>query len=125
MTAHVALLALMFSRSKNFFEHFIPIPYRLTIYFYNHMLYDRRSNTFVGQGELNRAVAGIEFKDWPDRRANLLALHVGGVTGDAQSQESNNGRDHYVVSAGTARLLLVRHAADHIAVDLSVNQSGS
>ena len=59
--------------------------------------------------------AGVEFEDWPHRSAYLLALHSGGVTGKTESQKSNKGRDDRVVSAGAARLLLLRHGAEHIA----------
>jgi hypothetical protein len=56
-----------------------------------------------------RIVATIEIQDRPHHRAHLLALHVGGVTGDTQRAESHQGRDHRVVSAGDARCLVLRH----------------
>ncbi|PYL63830.1 MAG: hypothetical protein DMF20_11725 [Verrucomicrobia bacterium] len=68
-------------------------------------------------------VAAVEFENWPYCRANLLALHVSGVTGNTQSQKSNKGCDDGVVSAGAARLLLLRHGADHIAGGVSVNRA--
>jgi hypothetical protein len=109
------------SRSQHFVERLLPIFYRLIVHFHNDMPDNRRSDSFVGHGKVNGgAVAAIELENWPHRRAHLLALHVSGVTGNAKSQESNNGRDHYVESARATRLLLFRHGADHIAGELSV-----
>src|SRR5439155_5553118 len=68
--------------------------------------------TFVGQGKSNGPVAGVEFENGPDGGAHLLALHVSGVTGNAQREKPDNRRDHYVISAGTARRLFLRHSAD-------------
>ena len=121
MTFHVALLTRMFARSKNFFQHLSPIPYWLIIHSYNHITNDRRSDAFVGEGELNWPIAAAELEDRPHRRAHLLALHVSGVTGNTQSQESDKRSDDYVISNSRARRLL-RHGADHIAGGMSVNQ---
>ena len=55
--------------------------------------------------------------------AHLLALHMRGVSGNTQSTEPDEGRDNCVISAGATRLRLFRHAVDHIASRLSVNQS--
>jgi len=123
MTAHVALLTQVFSRPKHLFQHFIPILHRLAVDLHDHVVYNRRPDTFVGQRELNRAVAGIELKDGPHRGAYLLALDPSCVTGNTQSQKPNNGRDHYVVSAGAARLLFLPHGGDHIACRFTVNPS--
>ena len=87
------------------------------------MLDDRWSDAFVGEGKMNRPIAAVEFEDGSDRCAHLLALHVSGVTRNTQSQESNKGCNHCVISAGATRLRLFRHGADHIAGLLSVNQS--
>ena len=71
---------------------------------------NRRSDPFVGQGKVNVGrIAAVEFEDGPDRRAHLLALHVSGISGNAQSTESDKGRDDCVISAGATRLLVVRH----------------
>ena len=83
----------------------------------------RRTDTFVSKRKRNVGrIAAVEFEDWPHRRAHLLALHVGCVSGNTQSQESNKRRDNCVVSAGVAPLLFLRHGAEHIAHGLSVNQ---
>ena len=84
-TAHVALLTRMVPGPKNFFEHLGPILHRLFIHHEDDMLNDRWSDAFVGQGKSNGSIAAIELKDWPYRRAHLLALHVGGVTGNTHS----------------------------------------
>jgi hypothetical protein len=52
----------------------------------------------------------------------LLALHVGGVSGNTQSAESDKGRDDCVISAGATRLRLFRHGPTIFAGRLSVNQ---
>jgi hypothetical protein len=84
---------------------------------------DGGAHTLVGQREMNvRMVAVTEFQDRPHRRTYLLALHVGGVTRNTQSQESYKGRNDCVVSAGATRLRLFRHAADHIAGRFRVNR---
>jgi len=54
-------------------------------------------------------IAAVEFEDGPHRRTHLLALHVGGVTGHAQSADSHEGRDHCVIPAGAGGSLFVRH----------------
>ena len=70
-----------------------------------------------------RFVAGIEFEDGPHRGTDLLALHVGGVSGNTQSTEPDKGRDNCVISAGATRLRLFRHDADLIADWVCVNQA--
>jgi hypothetical protein len=122
VTAHVGLLTLMVARSKNFLEHFVPILHWLIVHPDNDVLNNRRSDAFVGQDEVNGPIGAIELEDWPHRGAHLLALHMGGVTRNTQSQESYKGCDHYVVSAGATRLRLFRHAADHIAGRFRVNR---
>src|SRR6266542_6932145 len=83
---------------------------------------NRRSGPFVGEVKMNGPIAAVEFEDWPHSGAHLLALHVGSITGNTQSQESDKGRNHCVISAGAARLPVFRHGADHIAGRLTVNQ---
>jgi hypothetical protein len=62
---------------------------------------NRRSDPFVGEGKVNVGrIAAVEFEDGPHRGTHLLALHVGGVTGHAQSANSHEGRDHCVIPAG-------------------------
>jgi hypothetical protein len=113
---HVALRTQMLPRSQYFLEGLPPIPHRLAVYLYNDMPDNRRSDPFVGEGKVNVGrIAAVEFEDWPHRRAHLLALHVGGVPRNAQSQKPNKGRDDCVVSAGAARSPLFRHEADLIA----------
>ena len=86
MTAHVARLTRMVSGPKNFFEHLDPILHRLIIHLQDHMLNDRWSDAFVGQGKMNRPIAAVELEDRPDRSAHLLALHVSGVTRNTQAR---------------------------------------
>ncbi len=122
ITTHVALRSQM-PRSQYFLDHLTPIPYRLAIHFYNDMPDNRRSDSFVGEGKVNvGGIAAVELEDGPYCRAHLLALHVGGVTGNTQSQESNKGRNDCVVSAGAARFLYLGHGAEHIAGGMTVNQ---
>jgi hypothetical protein len=124
MTAHVALRTRMISGTKNLFEHLGPLLHWLAIHSHHDMFNDRRPDPFVSESKLNRSVAAIEFQDGPDRRAHLLSLPVSGVTGNTQSTESNKRRDHRVVSAGTARYLVLRHDDDGIAGRICVNESG-
>ena len=114
----------MVSGPKNFIEHLNPILHRLIIHFHNHMLDDRWSDAFVGEGKSNGPIAAIELENRPDRSAHLLALHVSGVTGNTQGADSYKGRDHRVVSAGAARYLVLRHDDDGIASRICVNESG-
>ncbi len=58
---------------------------------------------------MNGRIAAIEFEDGPHRGTHLLALHVGGISGNTQSTESDKGRDDCVISAGATRLLVIRH----------------
>jgi hypothetical protein len=77
----------MLTRSEQFLHRFTPIFYRLIIHFYYYMPNQRRTDTFVSKRKMNVGrVAAVELEDWPDRRAHLLALHVGSVTGDTHSQ---------------------------------------
>jgi hypothetical protein len=100
----------MFSRPDQFIEQGIPISHWLIIYLHNDMAYDRRANAFVGERKVNvRTVAAIKFENRPDGRAHLLALHVGGVTGDAHSHQGNKSRDKRVVSTGGRPCLFLRH----------------
>ena len=112
------------TRSEQYLQRFPPILHRLVIHVHDNVANDRRTDPFVGEGKVNVGrIAAVEFEDWPHRRAHLLALHVGGVTGNTQSQKPNKGCDDCVISAGATRLRLFRHDADHIAGRLSVNQS--
>jgi hypothetical protein len=105
ITAHVTLRTMMLPRSEPYFEHLPPIFHRLPVHFHNHVSDDRGTNSFVCESEVNvGGIVSLILEDWPNCRAHLLSLHVGGVTGNTQSQESNNGRDHYVVSTGAARV---------------------
>ena len=70
-----------------FIEHLIPILHRLVIYFHNHMPYDRGPDSLVRNGKVNvGTIAGVEFEDWPYRRADLLTLHIRGVTGNTHGE---------------------------------------
>jgi len=82
----------MVSGPKNFFEHLGPILHRLIIHLHADMLNDRWSDAFVGESKLNRPIAAVEFEDGPHRCTDLLALHVGGISGNTQSAESDKGR---------------------------------
>ena len=114
----------MLTWSEQFLHRFTPIFYRLIIHLYYDMSDQRRTDTFVSKRKMNVGrITAVEFEDWPHRRAHLLALHVGSVSGNTQSQESNKRRDNCVVSAGAAPLLFLRHGAEHIADGVSVNQS--
>src|SRR4029453_1240468 len=115
----------MLTRSEQFLHRFTPIFYRLIIHFYYDMPDQRRTDTFVGKRKMNVGrVAAVELEDWPYRCAHLLALHVSGVSSNAHSQKSNKRRNECLVSADSARLLLLRHSAEHIGGALSVNESG-
>ena len=116
MTADIGFLAWMVSRPKNFLEHFVPILHRLIVNFDDDMFNNCRSDAFVGEGELDRSVAGVEFENRPDSCAHLLALHVGGITGNAQRQKSNQRRDDRIISARAATpcRIFLRHATDRI-----------
>jgi hypothetical protein len=123
ITVHVTLGHQMLARSKDFLKRLAPVPHWLTVYLHDDMPDQRWSDSLVGQSKVDVGrVAAVEFEDWPNRCAHLLALHVGGVTRNTQSQKSNEGRNDCVVSAGAAPLLLLRHDADHIASGVSVNQ---
>src|SRR5438034_8135959 len=82
---------------------------------------NRRSDSFVGEDKLNGPIAAVEFEDGPHRSTHLLALHVGGISGNTQSAESDQGRDDCVISAGATRLRLFRHGADLIGGWVYVN----
>src|SRR4029453_5144174 len=114
----------MLTWSEQFLHRFTPIFYRLIIHFYYDMLDQRRTDTFVSKRKMNGRIAAVEFKDGPHRRAHLLALPVGGVSRNTQSQESYKGRNDCVVSTGAARLLLLQHDADHMTGGLRVNKAG-
>ena len=111
--------------SEHFLECLLPIPHRLAIHFYNDMPDNRRSDPFVGEDEVNGRIAAVEFEDGPHRGADLLALHVGGISGNTQSTESDKGRDDCVISAGATRLRLFRHGADLIGGWVYVNYPGA
>ena len=123
MTAHVARFPRMVSGPKKFFDHLDLILHRLIIHLQNYMLDDRWSDAFVGQGKLNGPIAAIELEDRPDRTADLLALHVSRVTGNAQRTDSYKSRDDCVVSTGPPLRLFLWHGTDPIAGKMSVNQS--
>src|SRR5207253_98607 len=123
MAIHVALRAQMLPRSQYFLEGLPPIPHRLAIHLYNDMPDNRRADPFVGKGKVNGTIAAVEFEDGPHRGAHLLALHVGGISGNTQGAESDKRRDDRVISAGCSRRPRFRHGADLIAGRLSVNHS--
>jgi len=125
MTPHVALRQQMLPRSQYSPERLLPIPDRLTIHLHNDMPDNRRSDPFVSESKVNVGrIAGVEFQDGPHRGTHLLALHVGGISGHAQSANSHEGCDDCVISAGATRLRLFRHDADLIADWVCVNQAG-
>src|SRR5512133_3042342 len=104
----------MLARSQYSLECLLPIPHRLAIHLYNDMPDNRRSDSFVGEDKVNGRIAAVEFEDGPHRRTHLLALDVGGVSGNTQSTESDKSRDDRIISAGATRLRLFRHGADLI-----------
>jgi len=115
----------MFPGAEQFLEHLCPIFHRLVIHPNDNIFDDRRADSFVGHGEMNVGrIARLVFEDWPDRGAHLLALHPSGVRGNTQSAESHKGRDDRVISTSRARRLFLRHGADLIAGEVSVNQPG-
>src|SRR5439155_4085582 len=123
IAAHVAFGTQMLAGSKDFLESLLPVPHRLIIHLYYDVADNRRSDPFVSKRKMNVGrIAAVELEDWPNRRAHLLALHVGGVSRNTHSQESNKGCDDCFVSAGGARLLFLRHGAEHIAVRFRVNR---
>jgi len=77
-----------------------------------------------GEGKVNGRIAAVEFEDGPHRGTHLLALHVGGVSGNTQSTEPDKGRDDCVISARATRLRLFRHGADLIGSWVYVNYPG-
>src|SRR5262249_42448462 len=88
-----------------------PILDRLTVDPYDYVPNNCRADSFISNCEMNvRPVAAIEFEDRPDRRAHLLALHVRGVTANAQSEKSDKCRNNCFVSARAARWFFVHHA---------------
>jgi len=124
MTTHIALRKQMLPRSQYSPKCLLPIPHLLAIYPYNDMPDNRRPDPFIGEGKVNVGrIAAIEFEDRPYRGTHLLALHVGGISGNTQSTESDKGRDDCVISAGATRLRLFRHDADLIADWVCVNQA--
>src|SRR4030095_8699300 len=125
MKTHVALRKQMFPRSEYFLECLLPIPHRLPIYHYNDMPDNRRPDPFVGEGIVNVGrIAAVEFEDGPHRGTHLLALHVGGISGNTQSTEPDKGRDDRIIPAGATRLRLFRHGADLIGGWVYVNYPG-
>ena len=124
MTADVAFRKQMLPRSQYSPERLLPISDRLAIHLHNDMPDNRRSDPFVGERKVNVGrIAGVELEDRPHRGTHLLALHVGGISGNTQSTESDKGRDDCVISAGATRLRLFRHDADLIAGWVCVNQA--
>src|SRR5262249_48704318 len=116
MVTHVAFGRVMLARSHQFIEGLLPILHRLVVYSNDHILYDRRARPLVGESEVNiRRIATIELKNRPNRRAHLLALHVGSVSGNTQRQETNESRDDRSISAGRRLRFLFRHGAELIA----------
>src|SRR5258705_6475771 len=114
----------MLARPQQLLECLMPVDHRLAIDFHNDMPDNRRSDSFVSEGKVNVGrIAAVEFKDGPHRGTHLLALHVGGISGNTQSTESDKGRDDCVISAGATRLRLFRHDADLIADWVCVNQA--
>jgi len=125
MKTHVALQKQMLPRSEYPPECLLPIPHGLPIYHYNDMLDNRRPYPFLGEGIVNVGrIAAVEFKNGPHCGTHLLALHVGGVSGNTQSAEPDKGRDDCVISAGATRLRLFRHGADLIGSWVYVNYPG-
>src|SRR5438874_9591586 len=86
---------------------------------------NRRSDSFVGHGIVNVGrIAAVEFKNGPHCGTHLLALHVGGVSGNTQSAEPDKRRDDCVISAGATCLRLFQHGADLIGSWVYVNYPG-
>jgi hypothetical protein len=55
---------------------------------------------FVIQSQANEGfVARVVFEDWPDSRADLLSLHIGGVTRNEQGRNADQRRDNRFVSS--------------------------
>src|SRR5438477_9105106 len=124
MTTHVALRTQMLPRSQYSPKCLLPISHRLAIHPYNDIPDNRRPDSFVSEGKVNVGrIAAVEFKDGPHRGTHLLALHVGGISGNTQSTESDKGRDDCVISAGATRLRLFRHDAELSADWVCVNQA--
>jgi len=83
MTTHIALRKQMLPRSQYSPKCLLPIPHLLAIYPYNDMPDNRRPDPFVGEGKVNVGrIAAVEFEDRPYRGTHLLALHVGGISGN-------------------------------------------
>jgi len=83
MVANVMLGSVMLAGSPQFLEYLPPIPHRLAIHLNDHISYDRWTYSFIGESEMNVGrITRIELEDWPNGGAHLLALHIGGVTGN-------------------------------------------
>lgn len=88
------------TRAEDFPEHFAPVLDRLTIYFHDNLSNKCRSDTLVSESEVNVGrVTAVEFENRPDCGAHLLALHISGVTGNAQGKSTNQGRYDRLIAA--------------------------
>jgi hypothetical protein len=88
------------SRSEKFPEDVVPVSNWFAIHSYYNVADDRGPYSFVLKGKANHGVvARIVFEDRPDRRADLLALHLSGVTGNKKRGNTDKGRNDCLVVA--------------------------
>ena len=60
MAAHVALGAVILTRSQQSLQYLSPIPHRLAVYLYDDIFDDGRADSFVSQGKMNvGSIAGL------------------------------------------------------------------
>ena len=112
MVVHVGLGEFVGLRAKQFLQHIPPLPHGLSIDCHYDVANDRRSNPFVIQVEADvRVVARAVFEDRPDGGADLLALDVGGVTGNEERGNADERGDDGFVS-NLAPGLICSHGRD-------------
>ena len=103
-TAHIALFTRMVSGAKNFFEHLGPILHRLIIHVEDDVLMIAGPTPLLARANRIGQLLLSNSRTGQTRRAHLLALHVGSVTGNTHSEQCNEGCDDRFVSGGRARL---------------------
>lgn len=83
---------------EQFLERLGPIADRLPVDRHYDMTDDGGSDSFVLEDQSNlRVIAGAVLEDRPNGRAHLLALDVGGVTGDEKRGNADQrGDDGFV-----------------------------
>jgi hypothetical protein len=87
VAAHATLGKFVVSRADQFLQCIVPVRGRLVVHFHDDVTNDGGTYPFVIQSQANEGfVARVVFEDWPDSRADLLSLHIGGVTRNEQGR---------------------------------------